>query len=197
MKKLILGLTFALSCLTANALSTDSINSAGWSKLTEEQKADVIKSVAQAAGEKTDKAPAIPEPPPVDKVKNWAGIGTEIGKMIGSAAREIGVAANDFVKTPVGMMTATLIVWHFIGKAVVSIIFGLIILLGGTLVIRKLVNTYYIKSIEYDDERVDRLGRSVIKKIYRRDDDGGATVLAFLGHVICWGAAITVAFTGW
>lgn len=62
----------------------------------------------------------------VGSVDKYVDVGERIGKMMGGAAKEVGIAVNDFVKTPVGLMTAGLIVWHYMGGMLVHVIMGMI-----------------------------------------------------------------------
>ena len=90
--------------------------------LTKEQESTLA---AQAAKMVADNASGANDVSNAKKVKEWVDIGTEIGAGIASTARELGVAANDFVKTPVGKMTAAIIVWHFLGSSIIHIMFGM------------------------------------------------------------------------
>lgn len=56
-------------------------------------------------------------------------IGERFGRMMGGAAREVGVAVNDFITTPVGMLAAGLVIWHFMGGVLVHVSAGIIFVL--------------------------------------------------------------------
>jgi hypothetical protein len=58
------------------------------------------------------------------KVEEWAEFGERFGKVIATVAKELGIAANDFVKTPVGKLTAIAIIWKTFGKDWWSIVGG-------------------------------------------------------------------------
>ena len=76
---------------------------------------------------KTAEAPVIPELPPVppeERVEKWVSIGNQIGQAIGGACKELGVAVNDFIVTPAGVLTVTLIVWEVVGEDLWGIIGG-------------------------------------------------------------------------
>lgn len=59
-----------------------------------------------------------------DKVAEYAQLGAAIGSALASTAKELGIVANDFLKTPVGAIAATLIVWKVAGEAVVHVVGG-------------------------------------------------------------------------
>lgn len=96
------------------------------SGLTDEQKADLS---AQAAKMVADNASGATPSTKAKEFQQWVDLGTAIGSGLASTARELGVAANDFVKTPVGKLTAGLIVWHFVGSTLIHIGFGVLWLL--------------------------------------------------------------------
>jgi hypothetical protein len=148
----------ALSSM-AFALNSNSVGQAGFDRLSESQKADIIKQVAdQASG--TSAQGKIPTP---EKVGQWLDLGPKIGQMIGGAAREVGLAVNDFVKTPVGQLTMVLIVWHFIGSSIIHILGAFVVLIVGTWAVRRYFSVE--RRIEYDTDKVDIFKRSRIASI--------------------------------
>lgn len=66
------------------------------------------------------------------EAEEWGNLGANMGKAMIGAAREIGVAANDFVSTPLGKVTAALVVYKLIGRDIIDIVTGLITLITGT-----------------------------------------------------------------
>jgi hypothetical protein len=98
------------------------VNTSG---LTDTQKAELVK-VAEQMRANSSGAQAI-----VDNVDKWVDVGERFGKMLGGAAKEVGIAVNDFVKTPVGMMTAGLIVWSYMGSMIVHVVVGLLLFVVG------------------------------------------------------------------
>ena len=58
----------------------------------------------------------------------WAAIGANIGNAMVSAAREIGVAANDFSQTSLGKITTIIIAYKIIGRDILGVIVGTAIL---------------------------------------------------------------------
>ena len=161
-------------------ISTDAVGQAGFSKLSEAEKAEVLKAVADKAAEKdagllavaTTAATATKEEAP-KKVDAWLNVGERIGKMIGGAAKEVGVAVNDFVKTPVGMTAMALIVWHYMGAMVIHTFGAILVLTVGLGFIRYYAKQYTAVVIEYDTEKRDYFGRAVKKREERSQWDSG------------------------
>ena len=115
MKKFLIAAAMMLSLSVANA-AVD-IDTRG---LTESQKAQLVQQAEQMK-----KATPLET---AEKVDKWVDVGERLGKMMGGAAREVGIAVNDFVKTPVGMMTAGLIVWNYMGSMLIHVVGGFTIL---------------------------------------------------------------------
>lgn len=73
-------------------------------------------------------AATLPAAPKVTKeeLSEWAAVSQEFAKAIGIAAKELGVAVNDFLNTPAGILTAGVIIWHTLGADIVKLlsIFG-------------------------------------------------------------------------
>lgn len=115
MKKYLIALALMFSVNAASAAVE--INTSG---LTESQKAQLVQQAEQMK-----KATPLET---FEKVDKWVDTGERIGKMMGGAAKEVGIAVNDFVKTPVGQMTAFLIIWNYMGSMLVHVVGGFTIL---------------------------------------------------------------------
>ena len=172
-------------------LDVNAAHSAGFNKLSEAEKAAIIKQIADQAAKKEPNlvqelaADASKTP---DKVDQWLNIGERIGKMIGGAAKEVGVAVNDFVKTPVGITAMALIVWHYMGSMIVHVFGGLLVITVGLSFVVFFVRRYRGEVIEYDTEKKDVFGRSVVKQVTRRPV-GGEEIFGFM----CAAAIVLVA----
>lgn len=119
-KKIILMFALTLSMLSAHAV--DDKRLAGYDQLTDAQKAELSVQVQQLAQQSKSSIPA------PSTVERWAGFGQQIGSALAGTARELGVVANDFIKTPAGQVTLYLIIWKVIGNDVAHIGGGLLIL---------------------------------------------------------------------
>ena len=158
------------------ALTTDSVASAGFSKLTEAQKAEVIKQIADASSK--NKEVTVPSE---EKVEKWVKIGSQVGQGLAGAAKELGVAVNDFAKTPVGQLTMALIVWHMMGGVIVHVFGGLLIMFIGLACIKFMFNRAYPKKITYSKDHKNIFGNFVVEKVENipvQDDDAAGWLLA-------------------
>lgn len=59
-------------------------------------------------------------------VHSWVGLGREIGDAVNSSLSAVATQSNNFAQTPVGKLTAVLVVWKLIGQDVVHVSFALI-----------------------------------------------------------------------
>jgi hypothetical protein len=113
---------------TESKLSVNAVVDAGFDKLPADQQAQIIQTVAAAQTKGSTNSMA-------DVVDKWVNVGERLGKVMGGAAKEIGVAANDFAKTDLGRMTAMLVVWNYMGKDIIDVVVhvggGLLILVVG------------------------------------------------------------------
>lgn len=174
-------------------LNSTAVSDAGFSKLTEAQKAEVVKAVAdKAATNITTPVGGMPNVS-ADKVDKWLDVGEHFGKMIGGAAKEVGVAANDFVQSPVGMLTAGLIIWHYVGSVLVHVIGGLIVIVVGFGFLWFMIRRSVDCEIEYHPEKTNIFGNAK-KTLTRRGalgDDAKAWYTA-LGFLTIIGSVITI-----
>ena len=163
MKKLFVILAMLVSASAFAGNSSEAVRVAGFNKLSEAEKAEVIKIVAEKASSKDTETIQHLDTP--DKVEKWVKIGSNIGQSLGGAAKELGIAVNDFAKTPVGQMTMVLIVWHILGGQIVHIFGGIMIWAVGIAIIRHMIARAYPKKITYSNEVKNVFGNYVIEKV--------------------------------
>ena len=91
----------AALCISTSALAIDSrtVDSAGFDKLSDQQRAEIVKLVADKASQAKHQT----ETAAVDQAERWVNIGSQVGKGMVGAAKEMGVAVNEFANSPVGM----------------------------------------------------------------------------------------------
>lgn len=95
-------LTLAL-LFTANAYATSCQSIQQVQDLDKEVKQAMIVQCEQAKLNSTDVD--------IKKIDMWSEISLKFAKAIGVAAREFGVAVNDFLATPAGKLTSAIIIW--------------------------------------------------------------------------------------
>lgn len=114
----------------------------------------------------------------MDKVQAWASLGPAIGKAMADTARELGVIANDFVKTPVGQMTAVILFYKLVGKDVVGIFSGvLLLLIFAPIWVYLFRRMILIQSIEYRNKPTGNLRLFRDKIITMRERGGTGPLL--------------------
>lgn len=101
------------------------------SKLTAEQKEQLGKMVVQASP-KTDGE--------LDMLEKAARFGQIIGSGIGAAARELGIAVNEFSQTTPGRVAMLILVWKYMGDAILGVMVGIPVLVLGMWVGWKMVH---------------------------------------------------------
>ena len=107
--KFIIATFFMLFSVLAQAqISIHDAGRAGFDKLSETEKAAIIQQIAE---KNSNNVPIVGNITP-EKLDQFAQTGANIGKGLAAAAKEIGVAVNEFVQTPVGILTVGLIAWQ-------------------------------------------------------------------------------------
>ena len=154
---------FLLCVSTLSFGASLSIEKAGFDNLTESEKAEIIKLVADKSREKSILVKNDSIKP--DDVEKWVKIGSNIGLGLSSAAKELGIAVNDFAGTTVGKMTMMLIFWYIMGSTIVHFIGGILVWIIGFTAIRYLMKRAYTTQIEYDLENKNIFGNYIIKKV--------------------------------
>lgn len=76
-----------------------------------------------------------------ERLSIYAGVATEVAKAIGLAAKELGVAVNEFIKTPAGLLLIGVIILKVFGKLLTLVLIALII----NLVIYRIIKTLWKK----------------------------------------------------
>lgn len=171
MKKILVTLMMFVAMATASAAPTP----ADMDKLTDVQKAELALQVAKQVEEQK----AVVQNP--KQVKEWVSYGTEIGQALAGTARELGVVANEFIKTPAGQLTMGMIIWKVMGNDIVHV--GLALILFFTLVpgwIYMFHRMCIIKGYEYQQYEEDGKPKTRKVKVYYdtgRDDIDGTRVM--------------------
>ena len=191
MKKIFAVILMATSFGVFAGNSADAVTSAGFGKLSEAEKAEVIKMVAEKATSKDGSIAGLSE----DKVEKWVKIGSNIGKGLAGAAKEVGVAVNDFANTPIGQLTMALIIWHMIGAQLIHVFGGILIWIVGIAIIRHMVARAYPSTITYSKETKNIFGNFVIEKEepLAVDDDNAAGWL--IAYAVVLGAGLLTIFS--
>ena len=186
MKKVFAVILMMISISAFAGNDSETVRAAGFAKLSEAEKAEVIKMVADKAASKDASVPAALTE---DKVEKWVKIGSNIGQGLAGAAKEVGVAVNDFSQTPVGQLTMLLIVWHMIGAQLIHVFGGIMIWIVGIAIIRHMVARAYPSKITYSKEVKNVFGNYAVEKVEPMaiDDSNAAGWLFAYGIVLIAG----------
>ena len=122
MKKLIAMLALVASFNTIAATQT----TVDLSKLTPEQRAQITQQVKELSSEPTNVSATIRQ-----EAEAWGELGANMGKAMVGAAKEVGVAANEFSQTPLGKVVVFITAYKIIGQDLLGLIFGTFVLLFG------------------------------------------------------------------
>lgn len=126
----------AIGPINANAISSDAVTSAGYGSLNAVDQAEVLKLVAEKAQAQAQKNGAgidingLAKTSP-EKVNQWVEVGSNIGKGLVGASKELGVEVNNFASTPMGQLTVWLIIWHIMGATLVHFFGAFIVWIVG------------------------------------------------------------------
>lgn len=187
--KRILASSLLCVCVSAHgSIEADTLHKAGFDKLSETQKAEIVQRVAQAASTTTESVPI------EDKIDKWVTIGTNIGKGMSGAAKELGIAANEFIQTPVGKLTAGLIVWKVMGDDIRSFFGSFVFLFIGIFVLRRLNNVWYRTHITHDPDKLDIFRRSRIVETKQLNVSDESETVRLITNVV--GSALIVIVFG-
>lgn len=65
----------------------------------------------------------------MNNAQSWVGMGKEIGEAVNSSMAAISTQSNNFAQTPVGKLTAMIVIWKVIGDQAIHVFGGLLELL--------------------------------------------------------------------
>lgn len=91
-----------------------------FNNLTESQKADVVKKIAELQEASPASGPITAEVVQ-EKMKSWTDIGAGIGMMLVSTAKELGLAANEFAQTPLGKTAIVVGLTYMFGAKIIGV----------------------------------------------------------------------------
>ncbi len=121
MKRLILGLIALLAVPTMAMAQT--VDTTG---LTPQQVAEIQ---AQIEAKRTE-TPEGQVRASIARANEWVDIGEGIGAGVAAAARETGQVVNEFAQTPVGKMTTFVILYKVVGKDILGVVVGTILIIA-------------------------------------------------------------------
>ena len=145
MKKVIaiLAMCIATSAFASKQTSVDV------SKLTPEQIAQINSQVSEMTKEPVNVSANVRQ-----EAEAWGTLGANMGKAMVGAAREVGVASNEFASTSLGKVVVGIVAYKVVGKDILGVIFGSVILIIGYSLAIWMFTTRRWSDVSYEYEPV-------------------------------------------
>lgn len=115
---LVIAVLVFITLFSSTTLSTEPMIITG--DLTDAQRETIVQIVGN---------PSSPQLTNVEHAERWVNVANAVGDGVANAASKLGVAANDFADSPLGMFTMVLIAWSFFGSDLLGVLFSIIWLL--------------------------------------------------------------------
>lgn len=117
-----------------------------------------------------------------DQVREWAGLAKEFGSAVGQTAKELGIAVNDFLRTPAGILLTIYLFWSKLGGIIIGIPFIMVV----WTVFFKLYDRYRRTPAETEVRPVlFGLFNKMVTTKYNYRDGNEALVFGAIGSVVC------------
>lgn len=192
MKKIILAIFIMLMSVTAiAAVNSDTMVVNGWGKLSQEQQQQILNQISKSASE-SDASNFVGITP--KQLDSYVNLGERFGKMLGGAAKEVGIAANEFVNTPVGKWTLFLIIWKVMGGMLIHLFGGIFIFIMSTSILIWITKRSYCNIVyKYDETKTNIFGNHpLLRKDIERTNEDVVTVFLLFEAVIIVITLITI-----
>lgn len=184
----------ASSGITTESIETD------WNRLTQEQKAQLAAQIAQTAGknETTFNGTVIPKNVSAEDVAPWLSLIDKVGEGLVRLAKELGVTANELLRTPVGVITVGLVAYHVMGEEIMGVLTGILFFSIAFPVWLLMFYKLVIPVVEYKLVKQARWGRDPVEiqvPVRRRvtfDDDSGPEWVSTIALVLLF--FVTIVF---
>ena len=124
-----------------------------------------------------------------EKLSQWGLVAQEWAKALGIAAKELGIAVDEFLGTGAGKLTAAIIIWQVAGETILGFVVGVPLLVVVLFLGIRTARRAKIKRIIYSEEEKNWRGRPLVKEIIYWDED--ETAMYWVAY------AFTVIFSIW
>ena len=119
-----------------------------------------------------------------DKLSQWGVVAQEWARALGVAANELGLAADSFLDTDAGKLTAAIIIWHVLGETLLGFVVGVPLLAVVLFLGIRTARRAKIKSVTYGDEKNWHGAREVKEIIYFDEDETAMYWVAYIVTLI-------------
>lgn len=142
-----------VACFASVAFAGTASQNGAYIDTSKLSKAQVAELAAQA--EKM----ASPDPQTVSasvrkEAEAWGELGANMGKAMVGAAREVGVASNEFAQTSLGKVVVGIVAYKVVGKDLLGVVFGSLILVVGYSLAIWMLTTRRWSDVQYEYEPV-------------------------------------------
>jgi hypothetical protein len=153
--------------------------------LSDKQKAEIMVQIAEAKEAEKFSVDDLSDP---DKIDRWVALGENMGKAAAGAAREVGMAADEFSRTGLGKIIIVLVAWKVMGDDAMTITGDIIdiLVLGPLMIISLFIAWFFNRMLFMECEVVGEGDKA--KKVWNttnyRDCSGHCVYWIFFG--VAW-----------
>lgn len=120
------------------------------------------------------------------KLSEWGVVAQEWAKALGIAARELGIAADEFLGTTAGKLTAAVIIYQVAGEDIMGIVLGVPLLIVVLVVGSKLAHKCLVEEVVFSETEKNWRGKPLIKKVVLKNiSECGEFWLVWCVTLIC------------
>ena len=158
------------------------------SKLTTEQAAQIQKQVQEMQQQPTNVSQTVRK-----ETEAWGELGANMGKALIGAAKEVGVAANEFAGTSLGKITVAIVAYKIIGRDILKIASGIATLVVGTW-LAVLGHRRYAWDFKYETKPVlwGVFNRHYVVECKAHDDTAGVMIVATMFLIVTWVTGLNI-----
>lgn len=144
------------------------------SNLTAEQVAQINQKVSEMKQDPKNISASVRQ-----EAEAWGELGANMGKAMVGAAREVGVAANEFSNTSLGQIVVGIVTYKVVGREILGVLFGsLTLLVGWSLAIWFFTTTKFSQvKYEYEPILFGLIKRQRVKEVECNNDTAQMQVL--------------------
>lgn len=169
MKRILIAITLLFAFTATPALAEECIIT-GVSGLSEDAKHDLKIACIEALKSSKSSLGNFDVTNP-EALSAYGTVAQEWAKALGIAATELGIAADEFLGTGAGKLTAAVIIWQVAGDSLLGLVFGIplliVIIVMGTSIARRCL----VDKITYSETEKNWRGKPLIKEIKYHDTD--------------------------
>ncbi len=142
----VIGMVFSIATSATAATKQSSVDV---SSLTTEQIAQINQKVSEMKQDPKNISASVRK-----EAEAWGELGANMGKAMVGAAREVGVAANEFSSTSLGQIVVGIVTYKVVGQEILGVLFGPLTLLVGWSLAIWFFTTQKFSQVKYEYEPI-------------------------------------------